>query len=96
MEHTRKPMSHEELARRVDEMEDGEQAHFKHLIELLVHCYGTGKLHAVVVFGDAEHGAEGVMSLNCDEMGAAKLLIAANDFINYINVADAPPKEAFN
>jgi hypothetical protein len=34
--------------------------------------------------------------MNVDDMEAAELLIEANEFFGFLNMADAPPKEAFN
>jgi len=89
-------MSQEELERRVAQMSDEEQAHFKLLIHKLVMCYGEGKAQAVVVIGRAEDQMAGVVTLNCDEMEASQLMLAANDFFGFLNLMDAPPKEQFN
>ena len=89
-------MSQAELEQRVSQMSDEEQAHFKLLIHKLVMCYGTGKAQAVVIIGRAEDAFAGVVTLNCDEMEASQLMLAANDFFGFLNVLDAPPKENFN
>ena len=89
-------MSQEELERRVAQMSDEEQAHFKLLIHKLVMCYGEGKAQAVVVIGRAEDQMAGVVTLNCDEMEASQLMLAANDFFGFLNTLGAPPKEKFN
>jgi hypothetical protein len=89
-------MSQKELERRVAAMSDEEQEHFKLLIHKLVMCYGEGKAQAVVVIGRAEDQMAGVVTLNCDEMEASQLMLAANDFFGFLNLMDAPPKEQFN
>jgi hypothetical protein len=89
-------MSDEELHRRVEAMSDDEQAHFKLLIHKLVMCYGEGKAQGVVIIGRAEDSMAGVVTLNCDEMEASQLMLAANDFFGFLNLLDAPPKENFN
>jgi len=89
-------MTDAELERRVEAMSDQEQAHFKLLIHKLVMCYGEGKAQAVVVIGRAEDSMAGVVTLNCDEMEASQLMLAANDFFGFLNLLDAPPKEQFN
>jgi hypothetical protein len=38
----------------------------------------------------------GVVTINCNEMEAAGLLLEANEFLGYLNIMDAPPREAFN
>ena len=89
-------MTQSELERRVGAMSDEEQSHFKLLIHKLVMCYGEGKSQAVVIVGRAEDQLAGVVTLNCDEMEASQLMLAANDFFGFLNVLDAPPKENFN
>ena len=89
-------MTQEELERRVEAMSDEEQAHFKLLIYKLVMCYGEGQAQGVVIIGRAEDAFAGVVTLNCDEMEASQLMLAANDFFGFLNVLDAPPKESFN
>ena len=89
-------MTEAELHRRVTAMSDDEQAHFKLLIHKLVLCYGEGKAQGVVIVGRAEDQLAAVVTLNCDEMEASQLMLAANDFFGFLNVLDAPPKENFN
>jgi hypothetical protein len=89
-------MTEAELHRRVTAMSDDEQAHFKLLIHKLVMCYGEGKAQGVVIVGRAEDQLAGVVTLNCNEMEASQLMLAANDFFGFLNALDAPPKENFN
>ena len=89
-------MSEAELHRRVQAMSDDEQAHFKLLIHKLVMCYGEGKAQGIVIIGRAEDALAGVVTLNCDEMEASQLMLAANDFFGFLNVLGAPSKENFN
>ena len=89
-------MPEEELERRVEAMSDEEQHHFRLLIHKLVMCYGEGKAQGVVIIGRAEDQMAGVITLNCNEMEASQLMLAANDFFGFLNVLDAPPKENFN
>jgi hypothetical protein len=89
-------MSDAELHRRVEAMSDDEQEHFKLLIHKLVMCYGEGKAQGVVIIGRAEDQLAGVVTLNCNEMEASQLMLAANDFFGFLNLLDAPPKENFN
>jgi len=89
-------MSQKELEQRVAQMSDEEQAHFKLLIHKLVMCYGEGQAQGVVIIGRAEDSMAGVVTLNCDEMEASQLMLAANDFFGFLNLLDAPPKEQFN
>jgi len=89
-------MTQEELEQRVARMSDEEQAHFKLLIQKLVMCYGEGQAQGVVIVGRAEDNIAGVITVNCNEMEASQLMLAANDFFGFLNVLDAPPKENFN
>ena len=89
-------MTEEELERRVEAMSDEEQHHFRLLIHKVVMCYGEGKAQGVVIIGRAEDQMAGVVTLNCNEMEASQLMLAANDFFGFLNVLDAPPKENFN
>ena len=89
-------MPEEELERRVEAMSDEEQHHFRLLIHKLVMCYGEGKAQAVVIIGRADDQMAGVVTLNCNEMEASQLMLAANDFFGFLNLLDAPPKEEFN
>ena len=89
-------MTEAELHRRVQAMSDEEQEHFKLLIYKLVMCYGEGKAQGVVIVGRAEDQLAGVITLNCNEMEASQLMLAANDFFGFLNVLGAPPKENFN
>ena len=89
-------MTQEELERRVGSMSDEEQAHFKLLIHKIVMCYGDGNAQGVFIIGRAEDQVAGVVTLNCNEMEASQLMLAANDFFGFLNVLGAPPKENFN
>jgi hypothetical protein len=89
-------MTDAELERRVEAMSDEEQHHFRLLIHKLVMCYGDGNAQGIVIIGRAEDQMAGVVTLNCNEMEASQLMLAANDFFGFLNLVDAPPKENFN
>ena len=89
-------MTEAELQQRVEAMSDDEQEHFRLLIHKLVMCYGNGKAQGIVIIGRAEDALAGVVTLNCNEMEASQLMLAANDFFGFLNVLNAPPKENFN
>ena len=89
-------MTEEELEQRVEAMSEDEQHHFRLLIHKIVMCYGQGKAQGVFIIGRAEDQVAGVVTLNCNEMEASQLMLAANDFFGFLNVLDAPPKENFN
>ena len=83
------------LEARLALMSDEERNHFKMVIMELIKCYGPDADQAVILFNGSEK-LSGIVSLNCDEMEAAALLLEANDFFGYLNTIGAPPKEAFN
>jgi len=89
-------MTEKELEQRVEAMSDEEQHHFRLLIHKVVMCYGEGKAQGVFIIGRAEDQVAGVVTLNCNEMEASQLMLAANDFFGFLNVLGAPPKENFN
>jgi hypothetical protein len=76
-------------------MSDREKSHFKMVILELVKCYGPDPNQALILFNGSEK-LSGILSLNCDDMDAAALLLEANNFFGYLNTIGAPPKEAFN
>lgn len=76
-------------------MSDEEKSHFKTVILELVKCYGPDPDQALILFNGSDK-LGGIVSLNCNEMEAAQLLLEANDFFGFLNTIDAPPKEAFN
>jgi len=86
-----------EVERRVEQMNLEQREHLKALIYELVRCYEEGGKHcAVLIFGTADEGIENFLTMNCTTMEAGNMLLAANDFIGYLNTKDAPPKEKFN
>jgi hypothetical protein len=89
-------MTEKELEQRVEAMSDEEQHHFRLLIHKIVMCYGEGNAQGVFIIGRAEDKVAGVVTLNCNEMEASQLMLAANDFFGFLNVLGAPPKENFN
>jgi len=80
----------------VDAMTEAQKDHFKTLLYALLRCYAEDKHAAVVILGDLSDESASVVTVNCNEMDAATLLLAADNFFNYINLRDAPPKEAMN
>jgi len=77
-------------------MSDAQKDHFKMLVYSLLQCYAEDRQAAVIVLGDLTDETASVVTVNCNEMDAATLLLAADDFFNYVNMREAPPKEAMN
>jgi hypothetical protein len=65
------------------------------MILQLVKCYGPDPDQALLLIKSKGEMA-GLITMNVDDMEAASLLLEANDFFGYLNMAGAPPKEAFN
>jgi hypothetical protein len=83
------------LEARLALMSDEEKAHFKVVVLELIKCYGPDPDQALILFNGSDK-LGGIVSLNCNEMEAASLLLEANDFFGFLNTIGAPPKEAFN
>jgi hypothetical protein len=83
------------LEARLALMSDEEKQHFKMVVLELIQCYGTDGKQAVILFNGSDK-LGGIVTLNCNEMEAAELMLEANDFFGFLNVIGAPPKEAFN
>jgi hypothetical protein len=88
-------MDEQALEGRLALMNDQEREHFKMVILQLVRCYGPDPDQAVLLIR-SEGELAGIITMNADDMGAAKLMGEATDFFGYLNMAGAPPKEAFN
>ena len=88
-------MDEQALERRLAVMTEEEQEHFKMVILQLVRCYGPDPDQAVLLIKSKGNMA-GIITMNADDMEAAELMLEANDFFGYLNMAGAPPKEAFN
>jgi hypothetical protein len=88
-------MDAQALEGRLALMSDEEREHFKMVVLQLVGCYGPDPDQAVLLIKSKGEMA-GLITMNADDMEAAELLLEANDFFGYLNMAGAPPKEAFN
>jgi len=88
-------MEQDILEQRLKTMTEEEQEHFKMMVLQLVKCYGPDPDQALLLIKSKGEMA-GLITMNVDDMEAAELLLEANDFFGYLNMAGAPPKEAFN
>jgi hypothetical protein len=89
-------MGYDELAKRVEAMTDEEQEHFKQLIMRVAMCFGDAAMQGVFIASKEDSSTLGLFTINCTEIEAAKLMEGANDYIGFLNMRDAPPKEKFN
>ena len=91
------PLSLEELNTRVLSMTEEDKQHFRMVLTLVLRCYGEGSdNHALLIHSHPDNPAAELMSINCNDMEAAELLNIVSSYMNFVNVADAPPKENFN
>ncbi len=88
-------MEQDAIEQRLAVMTEEEREHFKMVVLQLVRCYGDDPDQAVLLIKSKGEMA-GLITVNADDMEAAELLLEANDFFGYLNMAGAPPKEAFN
>jgi len=88
-------MEQDAIEQRLAVMTEEEREHFKMVVLQLVRCYGDDPDQAVLLIKSKGEMA-GLITMNVDDMEAAELLLEANDFFGYLNMAGAPPKEAFN
>ena len=88
-------MEQDTIEQRLTIMTEEEREHFKMVVLQLVRCYGDDPDQAVLLIKSKGEMA-GLITMNADDMEAAELLLEANDFFGYLNMAGAPPKEAFN
>jgi hypothetical protein len=77
-------------------MSEEEKTHFKTTVLKILTCYGPNANHAVLIIKNTSEDRLEVSTMNLDEMEAAEVMIEANDFFGFLNIIDAPPKEAFN
>jgi hypothetical protein len=88
-------MEQDTIEQRLAVMSDEEREHFKLVVLRLIKCYGDDADQAVLIIKSKGEMA-GIVTMNADDMEAAELMLEANDFFGYLNMAGAPPKEAFN
>lgn len=90
----------------IDEQKEMEQAlsamsphqrdHLKTVIRSLIQCYLHDDRHALVLTGSDNREMLTIISVNADDIHAANLLAAAETYINFRVMEEAPPKEMFN
>ncbi len=85
-----------EVERRVAAMTHQQRDHLRTIIYALVKCYDEYSADCAVVMLGTSDGLNDVLTLNCDPMHAANMLLATNDLFEFINTRGAPPKEKFN
>ena len=84
------------FAKRVAEMDEEEQAHFRALIAKLSHCYTKDTAQAVVLYAHSNTPLVEALTINCNDMEGYGIVKSAFNYFAFLNVQDAPPKEQFN
>jgi hypothetical protein len=85
-----------EIERIVSTLTAMERTHLRNIIYGLVKCYEDDTDDCAVLIVGTKDSVENVVTIGCDTMGAAQMMLGANDFIGYLNTLDAPPKDMFN
>lgn len=86
----------QEMEVAVGKMTEDQREHLRIVISELIECYLDDDLHGMVVIGKNPFERFKVMAVNTNEMDAANLLSAVNEYVQESVVSDAPPKELFN
>jgi hypothetical protein len=85
-----------DIEARVSAMSENQRAHLRSLIYEFVRCYDKDNDDCAVIILGTGTGIDNIITIDCDGMEAAQLMLGANDFFGYLNTKDAPPKEMFN
>jgi hypothetical protein len=85
-----------DLNNALERMTEGQRDHLRIVITELIQCYLNDDIHGMVLVGKPPYEPFKIMAVNTNEMDAAELLSAAQDYINGSVMEDAPPKEKFN
>ena len=86
----------EEMETAVNKMSAEQRDHLRIVISEIIQCYLDDDLHGMVLIGKAPYEPFKIMAVNTNEMDAAELLAAAQEYINGSVMENAPPKEKFN
>lgn len=85
-----------EMEHAVSLLTDDQREHLRIVISELIECYLHDEIHGMVLIGKNPFERFKVMAVNTNEMDAANLLNAVNEYVQESVVSDAPPKELFN
>lgn len=86
----------EEIEVAVNKMTEEQRTHLRIVISELIRCYLDDETHGMVLVGRTPYNPFKIMAVNTNEMDAAELLSAAQEYVNASLMDDAPPKEQFN
>lgn len=86
----------DDMERAVSKMTEDQREHLRIVISELIECYLHDDVHGMVLIGKDPFERFKVMAVNTNELDAANLLGAVNEYVQESVVSDAPPKELFN
>lgn len=86
----------EAMEKALARMSDGQREHLKLIIKELLTCYLNEEVHGLLLVGANESPKIKLFAVNSNEMDASGLLTAADQYIHFKVMDDAPPKELFN
>lgn len=93
--HKAKTDSDEAMLKRLSEMPEAQQEHFKMVVRIISSCYGPDKTTSGVLLV-RNAGQLAVMSINANEMDMAEMLADAKVAIGEAVLEDAPPRAQYN
>ena len=85
-----------DMERALELMSPEQREHLRIVISQIVQCYIKDDTHGLLIIGEDGVIPLKIMAMNTSDIEAAKLMASANDYINFIVMEDAPPKEQFN
>jgi hypothetical protein len=85
-----------EMEQVLSAMSEHQRDHLKIIIKSLIQCYQRDDRHGLLLIGSDKKETLTIIAINADEMSAANLLSAADEYINFRALEEAPPKELFN
>lgn len=85
-----------EMEQALAKMTDHQRDHLRIVIKELVYCYLHEDRHGLVLLGGEGSQVLKIIAVNTTDMDASSLLSAADSYINFKVMEEAPPKEMFN
>lgn len=86
----------QQIEQALSEMSEHQREHLKIIIKALIQCYQHDDRHGLLLLGSEAKETLTLIAINADEMHAANLLSAADEYIGFRVLEEAPPKEMFN
>lgn len=84
------------LEEAVTKMSPSQRTHLQVVVKEIIACYANDEVHGVVLIGRSDSSLMKLITINANDLDASNLLQAADEYVNYKVMEDAPPKEKFN